>query len=115
MQNCFRRSLATVRLLGGSAERREHMTYGRKTGGRQKGTPNKLTRDVKDLVREALESQPGGGVAYLRRQAVEQPVAFMNLVSKAIPREIQGTMVTATLEQLVVLSMERGEKRLKAP
>lgn len=34
-----------------------------KTGGRQKGTPNKLSGDVKAMVLAALDE--AGGVAYL--------------------------------------------------
>lgn len=34
-----------------------------KTGGRQKGTPNKLTADVKAMILEALDK--AGGVKYL--------------------------------------------------
>jgi hypothetical protein len=34
-----------------------------KTGGRKKGTPNKLTADVKAMVLEALDR--AGGVSYL--------------------------------------------------
>lgn len=34
-----------------------------KTGGRQKGTPNRLTSDVKAMILEALDK--AGGVSYL--------------------------------------------------
>ena len=61
------------------------MAKGKKTGGRQKGTPNKLTAEVKDMVRQALDDL--GGVEYLKKTAKEQPRAFLALVSKLIPQE----------------------------
>jgi hypothetical protein len=59
---------------------------GRKTGGRQKGTPNKFTASVRDAVEAAFNA--AGGAEYLRRQADENPVAFMSLLGKVMPREI---------------------------
>lgn len=59
------------------------MALGYKTGGRGKGTPNKLTGDVKNMIIEALQNS--GGVEYLEKQAVENPNAFLTLVGKVIP------------------------------
>jgi hypothetical protein len=56
--------------------------------GRAKGQPNKLTADIKAMVKEALEGV--GGVEYLEKQARENPVAFLSLVGKLIPHEIAG-------------------------
>lgn len=54
--------------------------------GRIKGVPNKLTSDVKAMILAALEG--AGGVAYLQRQADENPVAFMALVGKVLPMTV---------------------------
>lgn len=51
--------------------------------GRPKGVPNKATTAIKEMIVQALDK--AGGVAYLTRQANEQPVAFMGLVGKVIP------------------------------
>ena len=59
-----------------------------KTGGRKKGTPNKLTADVKAMVLEALHNK--GGVEYLERQAEANPTAFMTLVGKVLPLTVAG-------------------------
>ena len=59
-----------------------------KSGGRQKGTPNKTTAQVKDMVLTALGNV--GGVAYLERQADENPQAFMTLIGKVIPLQVAG-------------------------
>ena len=64
------------------------MARGHKTGGRQKGTPNKLTKDLRELVRAALDA--AGGEHYLIEQARENPAAFMTLVGKCLPKEITG-------------------------
>lgn len=64
------------------------MAVGRKTGGRSKGTPNKTTATLKDMILQALDQQ--GGADYLYRQADENPAAFMTLVGKVLPMQIAG-------------------------
>ena len=64
------------------------MAIGRKTGGRQKGTPNKLTGDVKGMILEAFDK--AGGVDYLVTQSTANPVAFMGLVGKVLPLQVTG-------------------------
>lgn len=62
-----------------------------KTGGRQKGTPNKLTAALKDMILQAAEqAHPEGTVGYLRHQAVENPNAFMSLLGRVLPMTVQG-------------------------
>jgi len=58
-----------------------------KTGGRKKGTPNKITAALKDQILGALSAQ--GGQAYLEVQAKENPVAFMTLLGKVLPSEMK--------------------------
>lgn len=57
--------------------------------GRPKGVPNKLTREIKGMIEGALADV--GGQAYLARQANENPVAFLGLVGKVLPLQIQGS------------------------
>lgn len=61
---------------------------GERRGGRQKGTPNKLTGEVKDMILQALEG--AGGVDYLQTQAKETPTAFLALVGKVLPLQVTG-------------------------
>ncbi len=61
---------------------------GERRGGRQKGTTNKATKAIKDMIIGALDQ--AGGIDYLVRQAEEQPVAFMGLVGKVLPMQIAG-------------------------
>ena len=57
-------------------------------GGRKKGTPNKQTAAVKDMVLSALGNV--GGITYLERPAEQNPQAFMTLVGKVIPLQVGG-------------------------
>ena len=47
---------------------------GPKTGGREKGTPNKLTTDVRAMILATLAR--AGGEDYLLEQAHDNPRAF---------------------------------------
>jgi len=59
-----------------------------KTGGRKKGTTNKVTGEVREMISEALSEL--GGKEYLIRQGKENPVAFLGLVGKSMPKEIKA-------------------------
>lgn len=59
---------------------------GQKTGGRVKGTPNKVTGDIKTMIRDALSDV--GGVEYLKTQARANPTAFLGLIKSIIPRDV---------------------------
>lgn len=67
----------------------EKLEVGRKkTGGRIKGVPNKLTQDVKAMILAALHAN--GGAEYLRRTAESHPAAFLTLVGKVLPLQVTG-------------------------
>lgn len=57
-----------------------------KSGGRKKGTPNKDNAAIKSMIEQALSK--AGGVDYLTRQADENPTAFMGLVGKVLPMQV---------------------------
>jgi hypothetical protein len=75
------------------------MAAGRKTGGRTKGTPNQMTRALRDMILGALDD--AGGQQYLARQAEQNPTAFMTLLGKVLPTQLAGTPA-----QPIVLSSE---------
>ena len=56
--------------------------------GRPKGSPNKIRRDVAELVRIALEGV--GDETYLIARAKKNPTAFLALVSKLMPTQINA-------------------------
>ena len=71
------------------------MAPGIKTGGRQKGTPNKTTALLKDAILKAAENAGNkigsdGLVSYLEKQADENPGPFMALLGKVLPMQVTG-------------------------
>lgn len=82
------------------------MALRKKTGGRKKGTPNKFSGAVKGMVLAALSGV--GGVEYLKKQAIENPTAFMGLIGRVIPTEVHGPgetgehQVVQRIEMLIV-------------
>lgn len=65
---------------------------GERRGGRQKGTPNKHSRVIKDAVLEAAHRAGGeeGLVGYLYQQALANPAQFLALLGKAMPLQVTG-------------------------
>ncbi len=74
-----------------------HPKYG---NGRVKGTPNKITADLKAMIHGALHA--GGGQAWLEQQMVENPNAFMALLGKTLPKDV-------IVDQTVKLIDDRAE------
>jgi hypothetical protein len=61
---------------------------GERRGGRKKGTPNKLTKDVKTALLNAFAK--AGGEAYLLTIAKTDPKTFCALLGKAMPMQVAG-------------------------
>lgn len=61
--------------------------------GRKKGVPNKTTAAVKDMILQALANK--GGVKYLEKQAEKNPKAFLTLVGKVIPLDVNANLTGA--------------------
>lgn len=78
--------------------------------GRPRGVPNKVTGDLRAMVLGALDG--AGGQAYLQNQAIAQPVAFMALVGKCLPKDL-NINAKVTLGDLVREARERLERRDK--
>lgn len=64
------------------------MAAGRKTGGRTKGTPNKVNAAVKDAIIVAFDKL--GGEAYLVKVAESDPRTFCALLGKVMPSQLTG-------------------------
>ena len=62
------------------------MARGKKTGGRRKGSVNKFSGALKDMILLALSN--AGGDQYLLEQSAKNPTAFMALVGRVLP--LQG-------------------------
>lgn len=52
--------------------------------------PNKETKALKEMILQALDEQKGGGVAYLKDQALMNPNAFLSLLGKVLPTTLAG-------------------------
>lgn len=75
---------------------------GQKTGGRQKGTPNKTTALLKDAIIKAAEKAGNGDiVTYLHAQAIANPGPFMSLLGKVLPMQVTGEDGEALQIQIV--------------
>lgn len=62
---------------------------GKRTGaGRKPGSPNKIAATVKMMVLTALDKV--GGITYLKKQAKDNPQAFMTLLGKIMPTQVVG-------------------------
>lgn len=57
-----------------------------KTGGIKKGTPRKETQLLTEMIDGALSEL--GGMTWLVQQGKENPVAFMSLIGKRLPRDL---------------------------
>ena len=74
-------------------------TTGKKWGGRQKGSLNKQTAEVKDMILGALNA--AGGMEYLHKQAIDNPGPFMALVGKILPRDVNANVSGGVVIQVV--------------
>jgi hypothetical protein len=59
-------------------------------GGSRKGIPNKMSRDVKEMILTALHE--AGGAEYLFTQAFDNPKAFLALVGRVLPMQVEGNV-----------------------
>jgi hypothetical protein len=58
--------------------------------GRVKGTPNKVTRELKEMILGALDA--AGGIDYLTERANDPKTAsaFLTLIGKVLPMQVTG-------------------------
>lgn len=64
--------------------------FGKGNPGKPKGATNKLNREVKQMILDALEG--AGGVEYLIKRASDPRTAsaFLTLVGKVLPLQVSG-------------------------
>lgn len=65
------------------------MAKGKKTGGRRKGTPNKVTGAFKEAV--ALCYEEIGGIRTFKKWATRNQTEFYKIAARLIPHEIAGS------------------------
>lgn len=69
--------------------------------GRKRGTPNKITVNIREMIERALHK--AGGIQYLTRQAHKNPAAFMGLVGRILP---QNMTISGSIDQNITVSVE---------
>jgi hypothetical protein len=67
--------------------------------GRRRGTPNRVTADLKDMAIGALAAE--GGIEYLRKVARENPAAFLAFVGKFVAKEIDAKVSASVRLEIV--------------
>lgn len=68
------------------------MAKGVKTGGRRKGTPNKLTLDVKGAI-EKVANDLGGPtrmLAWVKEDSANERIFWSQIYPKILPKEIKA-------------------------
>ena len=76
------------------------MAEGKKTGGGSRlGRPNKATAGIKAMILGALSDV--GGQEYLKAQAVENPTAFLTLIGKILPKEVEAS-ITGDIKYTII-------------
>jgi hypothetical protein len=73
---------------------------GEKTGGREKGTPNKLGTSVKDTFLEAFNLLQQNDQVKLSAWGKDNPTEFYKLCSKLIPAAIEMKAEVETTKQI---------------
>lgn len=79
---------------------------GQKSGpGRPKGTPNKATKELKDMILAALDNS--GGVDYLVERANDPRTAsaFLSLVGKVLPMNVTGTVAAQVVHRIELVPL----------
>lgn len=64
------------------------MAKGFKTGGRKPGSVNKTTKELKEMILQALDES--GGIEYLKQSAIDNPASFLTLLGKILPMQVAG-------------------------
>jgi hypothetical protein len=81
---------------------------GQKTGGRQVGTPNKITTVFKDAVRTVYEDI--GGHAAFAEWAKNNPTDFYKIAARLIPTEKASSEDTNITVEIVRFSPQEEVK-----
>lgn len=61
--------------------------------GRPKGSPNKQTKEIKEMLLQSLHDS--GGAEYFRQLAIDNSSAYASLLGKIIPAEIKNQITGA--------------------
>ncbi len=68
--------------------------------GRPVGSKNNKSNELKNMVLASLDRV--GGIEYLVSQATENPSAYIGLISKLLPKDVEMTVRRSILEEAVL-------------
>lgn len=100
--------------MPGSIKKTKNNNVAGKAGpGRPKGSPNKTTALLKDAILQAAEKagDKEGMVGYLKKQADKNPTAFMGLLGKVLPMQVEGTGDDGSINVTVTRKIVRSQSR----
>ena len=87
---------------------------GNKTGGRQKGTPNKTTKSAKKAIAEAADRLGGAErlVAWVREEPQNERVFWGTIYPKLLPLQVAGDSENPmrTVNEIVLRGVRPGER-----
>lgn len=79
---------------------------------RKKGTPNKVTTDIKSAIESAFRQKNGKRNAYLLKLADDHPAIFCALVAKCVPNQVALDVKIQLDLGAAMLRAEENVKRL---
>lgn len=82
---------------------------GRPGPGRPKGVPNRTTTLLKDAILQAATEAggPDGLIGYLKFAAADSPAAFMSLLGKVLPMQINHADADGDKIQFIIRDMSK--------
>jgi hypothetical protein len=80
---------------------------GERRGGRQKGTPNKMTQDAKEAIEFVAQGLGGaeGMLAWAKKDATNERIFWSNIYPRILPKEIK-----AEVDAQLVVNVHRGNR-----
>ena len=98
-----------------NTKRPDQIGGGKPGPGRKPGIPNKANGLLKDAIIQAAEEAGGreGIVGYLTQQAKKHPAAFLALIGRVLPLQVQGRDTSGQIiVEIVTPQLGRDEPKL---
>lgn len=88
------------------------MASGRKTGGRKKGTPNKLTTDVRQSIIDVADGLGGSArmLIWAQKDDMNERIFWSQIYPKVLPKEVKAEVVGAGGAVIPVLNVTIGKR-----
>lgn len=89
------------------------MAKGAKTGGRQKGTPNKVTTQAKEAIAAAADALGGTDrlVAWAQEDPKNESVFWSSIYTKLVPLDVNGNHNVNVVDRTELLRQASDEVR----